>query len=358
MATVTLERSDEAPVWNLPAGATVLQANRPWQSLYGVRLRRAAPASDAVSRLGSGVMPSANPLSVLTLTVVPCSIAQPPDRELSLIEKLLPNEMLLLVFARLPISSLGAAQCVCRQWRIVGAAPSLWRTACLDAFAHSPHTTNERLLRQFHRGCWKTMYLDRPHLRFDGVYVSRNTYLRTGVTEWKVRNPVHLVCYYRYYRFFPDGKLLYRTSPENLSRVVRSLQMPKNRSILAGSSSLKPGDSTAQLGRYKIDGNRIFTGMRYENNNSTEIRSRLKLRSTTRGANNRLDIELIVSYDTEDGRVVPMSSHVEDDVGEVDGTERRSYSRGLAPFVFVPWEGVHTHVINLPVNEMDVFIAG
>ena len=44
------------------------------------------------------------------------------------------------------------------------------------------------------------MYLERPHLRFDGLYVSRNTYIRTGVTEWRVKNPVHLVCYYRYFR--------------------------------------------------------------------------------------------------------------------------------------------------------------
>ena len=50
------------------------------------------------------------------------------------------------------------------------------------------------------RGSWRTMYLDRPHLRFDGLYVSRNTYIRTGVTEWRVKNPVHLVCYYRYFR--------------------------------------------------------------------------------------------------------------------------------------------------------------
>ena len=44
------------------------------------------------------------------------------------------------------------------------------------------------------------MYLDRPHVRHDGVYVSRNTYLKTGIVEWTVKNPVALVCYYRYYR--------------------------------------------------------------------------------------------------------------------------------------------------------------
>ena len=61
------------------------------------------------------------------------------------------------------------------------------------------------------------MFLERPHLRLDGafagwcltalagqaagpspvdaagIYVSRNTYIKTGITEWRIRNPVHLV---------------------------------------------------------------------------------------------------------------------------------------------------------------------
>ena len=58
------------------------------------------------------------------------------------------------------------------------------------------------------------MFLQRPHLRFGGLYVSRNTYIRTGITEWRIKNPVHMVCYFRYLRFLPDGRFLYRTSPE------------------------------------------------------------------------------------------------------------------------------------------------
>lgn len=37
------------------------------------------------------------------------------------------------------------------------------------------------------RGNWKRMFIHHPHMRFDGLYVSRNTYVRTGVTEWVVR---------------------------------------------------------------------------------------------------------------------------------------------------------------------------
>lgn len=127
------------------------------------------------------------------------------------------------------------------------------------------------------------MFLERPHLRFDGLYVSRNTYIKRGLVEWcaaearphlhvspvpglcvtslsssrlsqakafevhepypvfptlldrvsdplcavfvrrRVKSACHLVCYYRYVRFLPDGHLLYRTSPEVVSRVARRL---------------------------------------------------------------------------------------------------------------------------------------
>ena len=39
------------------------------------------------------------------------------------------------------------------------------------------------------------------------VYVSRNTYIRVGAAELHRTNTVHLACYYRYYRFFPNGQV-------------------------------------------------------------------------------------------------------------------------------------------------------
>ena len=72
------------------------------------------------------------------------------------------------------------------------------------------------------------MLSERPHVRTDGIYVSRNTYFRLGAVHWDVKNPVHLVVYYRYFRFFADGQLLTRTSPETLQRVWHSMQsMPR-----------------------------------------------------------------------------------------------------------------------------------
>ena len=59
--------------------------------------------------------------------------------------------MLAAVLGRLPVGSLGAAQCVCRQWRRVGAAPELWRAACADAFRTTPLELNLRLLESQYR---------------------------------------------------------------------------------------------------------------------------------------------------------------------------------------------------------------
>ena len=39
----------------------------------------------------------------------------------------------------------------------------------------------------------------------------------------RVKNASHLVCYFRYARFLPDGRLLARTSPEVVARVARWL---------------------------------------------------------------------------------------------------------------------------------------
>ena len=56
-----------------------------------------------------------------------------------------------------------------------------------------------------------------------------------------------------------------------------------------------------------VQGDKVFMKVVYPNSSSTEIRSRLRLRSTVRGANNRLDLLSIVSYDHADGRAVPLA---------------------------------------------------
>ena len=55
---------------------------------------------------------------------------------------------------------------------------------------------------------YKSMFRSRPRLRFNGCYISTVNYIRPGSStpsqvSWN--NPVHIVTYYRYLRFFRDG---------------------------------------------------------------------------------------------------------------------------------------------------------
>ena len=69
------------------------------------------------------------------------------------------------------------------------------------------------------------MYLKRPRLNFDGVYISKSAYARAG--EQGLDNfyqPWHLVEFYRYLRFFPDGTVLFLTSPDEPKLIVSKLK--------------------------------------------------------------------------------------------------------------------------------------
>ena len=139
-----------------------------------------------------------------------------------------------------------------------------------------------------------------------------------------------------------------------MSKSLRRHQEP-------GSRSSALGDHTFS-GRYILKGNRVYIAVVYPNSRSTQIRSRLLLRSTTPGANNRLEIESIVSYDSEAGvQSSLLQEAVPDPESDPDPAAveaAREHRRGLTCCVFVPWEEVNTSVLNLPPSKMDMFIPG
>eukprot|EP00252_Welwitschia_mirabilis_P014199 TRINITY_DN3126_c0_g1_i1.p1 TRINITY_DN3126_c0_g1~~TRINITY_DN3126_c0_g1_i1.p1 ORF type:complete len:264 (+),score=45.58 TRINITY_DN3126_c0_g1_i1:251-1042(+) len=243
-----------------------LNTNRPWLSLYGARVRPVP---------GFGSL---------------CNSDQ------SLIHRMLPDELLYEVFACMPPYTLGRAACVCRKWRYAIRNPSLWRNACVSAWQLSGPEENFKILKLEYGGSWYKMWLHRPRLRFDGVYVGRNTYIRSGTAEWETTNPVHLV----------KVAILYPGSRPTVSRI------------------------------------------------------KLRLRGTTIGANNRLDIVSLVNSVNENGGNVEENGlafgWIEDENNNHDPPTL--YRRGLAPFVFVPFEEADTSDLNLSVDKMDYFVPG
>lgn len=66
-------------------------------------------------------------------------------------------------------------------------------------------------------GSFEGIYNCAPRVHFNGYYVLRERYTRRG--DHSLDNPgiqVHLVEYYKYVRFFPNGSLLYKLSNRKL----------------------------------------------------------------------------------------------------------------------------------------------
>ncbi|CAM8979068.1 unnamed protein product [Rhodiola kirilowii] len=303
-----------------------LFTNRPWLDLYGVHVKPVAAFGSASSRI----------------------VFDP-----ALIHRCLPDELLFEVFARMTAYDLGKASCVCRKWRYTIRNPAFWRNACLKAWQPTGIVENYKILQSKYDGSWRKMWLLRPRVRTDGIYVSRNTYIRAGIAEWKVTNPVHLVCYFRYLRFYPTGRFLYKNSSLKLKDVMKYMNFRASKT------------ENVHSGTYTLSDDKVEAALLYPGLRPTVLRIRLRLRGTTSGANNRLDLLALVTSGVNDTEA---SNSEEDVLGVVEGWQDDethnpdvpavTHKRGLTPFVFVPFEEVETSVLNLPVDKMDYFVPG
>ena len=74
---------------------------------------------------------------------------------------------------------------------------------------------------------WKAMFRHRPRIRFNGCYISTVNYIRTGQASTNQStwggSPVHIVTYYRYLRFFRDGKVISLLTTHEPGEVVHQL---------------------------------------------------------------------------------------------------------------------------------------
>lgn len=71
---------------------------------------------------------------------------------------------------------------------------------------------------------YELMLKQRPYIKFEGVYISVVNYLRHGSNvdgSSSLLNPVHMITYYRYFRFYEDGKVLRLLTTDEPSTVVK-----------------------------------------------------------------------------------------------------------------------------------------
>ncbi|XP_027335553.1 F-box protein 7 isoform X3 [Abrus precatorius] len=269
---------------------------RPWLDLYGVNVRPVAPFGSASRR---------------------------PHVDPALLHRCLPDELLFEVFARMTPYDLGKASCVCRKWRYTIRNPVFWRNACLKAWQKTIRYFNQNMMAHGGKcGCYD-----------QGCEL--------------------MVCYFRYMRFFPSGRFLYKNSSQKIKDVVKYMNFRSSKADCVFG------------GHYTLSDDKVEAAVLYPGLRPTVLRIRLRVRGTTSGANNRMDLMSLVTSGVNSSEA---SAPEEDILGVVEGWQDDethnpdvpaiSHKRGMTPFVFVPFEEVETSVLNLPVEKMDYFVPG
>lgn len=315
----------------------------------------------------------------VTVPVSPAEAAR--RRKLGLIQRALSDDMMLEIFKRMSPVAVARAACSCRPWRLLATHEDIWERAALDAWSgREPPEVTARVCRDRYHNSWRRMFLDRVRMRTEGLYVSRNTYIKAGMTDLTTENvnPVHMVCYYRYFRFFGTGEFYCKTSPHKLESVAKTFRDRRASAV----------DPNMYYGWYSIadvdgeegpDESRLhlecapverLTG---DGRASSSLHMWLRLRSTHPGGSNRLDFVKFASVDEAE----PVPAPTAEEWREIDDPEMayrrscginvrryvgharvRELSRGLNTMVFVPWEDVHDHVLNQGTDKMDFFVTG
>ncbi|CAG9769339.1 unnamed protein product [Ceutorhynchus assimilis] len=159
----------------------------------------------------------------------------------------LPLEILLyilkwVVSTDLDLRSLESFGTVCRGFYLCARDPEIWRLTCLRIWGLNCS------LKPDNYGSWRNMFIERPRLNFNGCYISKTSYIRHGENSFQDQfyRPWHLVTYYRYLRFFPEGVVLMLTSPDEPTQCVGQMKNRHPRQpIMVGYYRLK--DDTVTL---------------------------------------------------------------------------------------------------------------
>ena len=88
----------------------------------------------------------------------------------------------------------------CKFFYNLARTPQLWQAACRKIW---PDVQPQSDLMT-----WRAVFINRPHMRFDGVYVSRIKYHRQGEQRPNLCCTLQTVFYHRFLRFFSDGLVL------------------------------------------------------------------------------------------------------------------------------------------------------
>jgi len=234
-----------------------------------------------------------DPITELTASYAEMGLIQiePEDPSIPCYLATLPDELLMHIILQLSLSTLASlartAQ-VCKKFLLLThAEKSLYKALCLHYFA--PFSSSPALLLPEFDGDWRRMLIERPRLRFDGCYIATCHYLRPGVCNFSWNTPIHTVTYFRFLRFFRDGRVLSVLTTLEPREVVYSVSWAAAPGLKGVSEGTWSMTDTGQVS-VKVTGPREYTFV-----------MELQVKSTTRGKHNKLGWVAFYSVNREGG---------------------------------------------------------
>lgn len=165
---------------------------------------------------------------------------------------------------------------------------------------------------------WRLMWIEQPRIRTDGVYISQITYLRRGAADASFYDPTHVVTYYRYLVFLPSGDVVSLLSHDIPKEVVPNLLST------AHGSNAKMHKAGYTVGKWRLihlpttgssgsDATIVqctsLEDPRIKNVADVKYSFKLicRLKSTTRGKMNKLEMLQLLTINHHDGSEDPIS---------------------------------------------------
>jgi len=146
-----------------------------------------------------------------------------------------------VVSSDLDLRSLEACAAVCRGFYLAARDEEIWRLVCVRVWGPSILSRKQDL--------WRDRYLSTVKVHFNGVYISKTTYIREGERSFQDHESYrawHMVEYYRFIRLFPGGRCLMAISAEDPGLTCKLLSN-KNFCSIQGS----------MFGEYRISDNSL-----------------------------------------------------------------------------------------------------
>lgn len=123
----------------------------------------------------------------------------------------LPNEVIAnCIFYHLPYETLFILNRVCRHWDAMLKDKKLmlatYKQVCQEVWKNQVYLGTKDFFKGF--DSWRHMVVQRPRIRYDGIYICQMHYVRLGLSTSSEYRPALDVYSYKYMRFFENGTVI------------------------------------------------------------------------------------------------------------------------------------------------------